>query len=514
MDKKQKLQKEIRSSILPKLWQQVSQETISPSLTKTVQAMRVIWSQCDDFIFNNLTIENETEPQIAACWLNSIINPKQLQAIVFRTAANEYKKYGSLQALMNNSTGAYRAVSTYQDASKAVAEGQAVLFFEQESQALSVNVANFPKTAFLPPENELTVDDPHISFINNLALNMGAIRSHIHSPNLKFEQLSLGTVAHTNVAMIYLEGIIEQTLVDEMRRRLNSYQLEGVIGINYIKEVISDNGYSPFPLLDVTERPDRVATVVLQGRIAVMVDGSSMALIAPTIFINMLNSIEDYYSSYASVIFIRILRHLMYWISMLLPSIYIVLLSYHPDLLPTPLLLSIQSQHVGIPFPIIMEVMGMAVVFESIREAGIRLPKAVGQSVSIVGALVIGDAAIQAGLVSPGAVITVAFAGIASFTIPSYTLAYTNRILQFGFMFMASIYGFYGLIMGGLALVAHLVSLKSFGVPYMSPVAPFHRQRFRYAFYRPPWGKVNTSHECVSETPTSQLAKINSLIGK
>lgn len=495
MDKKQKFWNEIQSSILPKLWEQVGHEEISSSLAHNVQAMQAIWNHCDDFVVSNWTADQQTGQKIAACWLNGIIDPKQLQEIQ------------PIQVLVNNPSGAYQSVTTFQDASKALASGQAILFFEGESRALSVNVANFPKKAFDTPENELTVDDPQMAFINNLSLNIGAIRSHIHTPFLKFEQLSLGTIANTNVAIVYIEGVAEQALVAEMRKRLNAYKLIGVNGINFIKEAISDNGYSPFPLLDVTERPDRVATRVLQGKVAVLIDGSSMALIAPVNFISLLNSIEDYYTSYFSVAFIRVLRHLMYWISMLLPSLYIVLLAYHPDLLPTPLLLSIQSQHVGIPFPVIMEVISMAVVFEAIREAGIRLPKAVGQSVSIVGALVIGDAAIEAGLVSSGAVITVAFAGIASFTIPSYSLAFTNRVLQFGFMIMASIYGFYGFIMAGLALVAHLVSLQSFGVPYMSPIAPFDPQLARFAFYRPPWNKINRTQESVSETPVPKLGK-------
>ena len=156
----------------------------------------------------------------------------------------------------------------------------------------------------------------------------------------------------------------------------------------------------------------------------------------------------------------------------------------------------------------------MALTFEAIREAGIRLPKAVGQSVSIVGALVIGNAATQAGLVSTGAVITVAFAGIASFTIPAYSLGYTNRVLQFGFMVMASLYGFYGLILTGLALVAHLVSLQSFGVPYMSPMAPFEKSRFRNAFYRPPWGTVNSTRQSVSELPMPKLGDNPNFAGK
>lgn len=514
MKKKRTFLDDIQSSILPKLWDQVNQEAINTSLTQNVQAMKAIWNHCDDFIVNHLATSDDAAPNITACWLNGIIDLMQLQEIVFRTAAKEYQESGTFQALMNNHSGSYQVISTYQEASKAVATGQAVLFFEGEPQALSVNIASFPKTTFVPPENELTVDDPHISFINNLPLNMGAVRAHVHSPFLKFEQLSLGTVAHNNVAIVYMEGITDQALVDEMRKRLNTYQLEGVIGINYIKETISDNAYSPFPLIDVTERPDRVATAVLQGKVAVMIDGSSMALIAPTIFITMLNSIEDYYSSYFSVIPVRLLRHLMYWSSLLLPSFYIVLLSYRPDLLPTPLLLSIQTQHVNIPFPIIMEIMLMALTFEAIREAGIRLPKAVGQSVSIVGALVIGNAATQAGLVSTGAVITVAFAGIASFTIPAYSLGYTNRVLQFGFMIMASLYGFYGLILTGLALVAHLVSLQSFGVPYMSPMAPFVRSQSRNALYRPPWSKVNNTRQSVSEVPLPNLEKQQHLSGK
>ncbi|EPZ48505.1 spore germination protein, partial [Alicyclobacillus acidoterrestris] len=222
-------------------------------------------------------------------------------------------------------------------------------------------------------------------------------------------------------------------------------------------------------------------------RIAIMLDGAPTSLMVPAQFINFLASAEDYYMNYTLTLFIRILRHIAYWSSLMLPSLYVALLSYNQDLIPTPLLVSVEAQHRGIPFPTTLEALVMMCVFEALREAGTRLPKAVGQSVSIVGTLIVGDSAVRAGLVSPGMVIVVAGTGIASFSLPAYGFVNSSRIIQFAFVIIAGIFGLVGIVVLGLVLVTHLVSLRSFGVPYMAPIAPFTWSDMKDTFIRVPW---------------------------
>jgi Bacillus/Clostridium GerA spore germination protein len=238
-----------------------------------------------------------------------------------------------------------------------------------------------------------------------------------------------------------------------------------------------------------------VAGSLLQGRIAIMLDGSPTCMLVPAQFINFLSSAEDYYMNYTLTFFIRVMRHVAYWSSILLPSLYVALLSYNQDLIPTPLLVTVAAQHRGIPFPTIVEATVMMLAFEALREAGMRLPRAVGQSVSIVGTLIVGDAAVRAGLVSPGMVIIVAGTGVASFALPAYGFVNSSRIIQFAFVCAAGFSGLVGIVILGLILITHLVSLRSFGVPYMAPIAPFTWPDMKDMFIRVPWFAMKTRPE-------------------
>ncbi len=509
MKKKRKIVEKLQSSILKELWEQVNKDELVASINQNIETMQIIWNHCDDFKITPLT-DGTTETQfgIVACWMDGLVDEKRVQEIILHTNLNQLMSSGTNTELISLQTGMYQAIATYQEASRAIAAGQLVFFMEGNSKGFSISVSNFPSKALETPQNEPTIEEPQVSFVNVLSQNIATIRNFVRSPHLKVEIRTLGSMLENSVALLYLDSVIEKEVVDEVKKRLSSYQLEGVLGFNYVKEILEDHPYSPYPTIDETERPDRVAVGLLQGKFAILVNGSTIVLLAPATFITFINPIEDYYTGYEAVVFFRVMRHLMYWISMLLPSIYISLLSYNQDLLPTPLLLNLQIQHQNLPFSVILEIFIMQIAFEAMREAGTRLPKTVGQSVSIVGTLVIGDAATQAGLVTPAAVIVVAFTGIASFTITSYALAYTNRVLQFAFMLSAFLYGLYGVIIVGLMLVAHLVSLKSFGVPYMSPVAPFHAKVFPYAFYRPSWSSENRYQKDIAGFPRPDLEKL------
>ncbi|HEY8875848.1 MAG TPA: spore germination protein, partial [Desulfosporosinus sp.] len=255
----------------------------------------------------------------------------------------------------------------------------------------------------------------------------------------------------------------------------------------YIEEMIEDEPFSVFPQIDHSEKPDKIAAAIVQGQVAIFTDGTPFVLIVPTMMTQFLQSSEDYYERSIYATSIRLVRFVFLTLALLLPALYIAITTFHRGLLPTPLLISITAAREGAPFPTVIEVLTMEVTFEALREAGLRLPKPVGQAVSIVGGLVIGEAAVQASMVSPVTVIIVALTGIASFGIPSYSFALAIRILRFGMITLASTLGLYGVLLGVLVMSAHLVSLRSFGVPYLAPFAPFNLKDMKDSLIRLPW---------------------------
>ena len=302
--------------------------------------------------------------------------------------------------------------------------------------------------------------------------------------------MKIGTYSGTDIAIAYIDGLVDPEVLQEVKKRLGQIKIDGILESGYIEELIEDNPYSPFPQIEHTERPDKVAGALLEGRIAIITDGTPLALIVPVVFWGFLQASEDYYERYMFSSFARMLRVLSALIALIGPAVYIAVTTYHQEMLPTGLLLSIAAQREGVPFPAVVEAFLLEFAFEVLREGGIRLPRPVGQAISIVGALVVGQAAVQAGLVSAAMVIVVALTGIASFTIPAFSMGMTFRLLRFPIMIAASVLGFYGVMLGLLVILTHMCSLRSFGVPYLSPVAPLHYQELKDIPIRSPWWRM------------------------
>jgi len=274
--------------------------------------------------------------------------------------------------------------------------------------------------------------------------------------------------------------------VDEVKKRLKGIDIDSIIESGYIEQLIEDQPYSVFPTMYHTERPDSVAGNILEGRIAILVDGTPFVLLAPAVFIQFFQAVEDYYVRFDIATALRFLRILMFFISMVAPAIYIAATTFHQEMIPTGLLIVIAAQRETVPFPAFIEALIMEVTFEILREAGVRMPRAVGNAISIVGALVIGQAAVQAGIVSPAMVIIVSITAIASFATPSVAMAISARLIRFVFMAAAAAFGFYGISAVMVILVIHLCSLRSFGVPYMFPLAPITAANLGDTFVRGP----------------------------
>lgn len=306
----------------------------------------------------------------------------------------------------------------------------------------------------------------------------------IHDPHLTFESMTIGRRGRKEVVICYLRGLANQELIDEVRRRLGSIDIDDPIESGYIENYIQDNKHSPFPQVQNTERPDRVEGALLEGRIAILIEGTPFALIVPVTFPMLMQSPEDYYERWIPASLIRALRYLALFFALFLPSLYIALVSYHQGLLPTKLAISIAGTREGVPFPTLIEALIMEVTIEILREAGVRLPKPIGQAVGIVGGLVIGQSAVEAGIVSPIMVVVVALTAISNFAFPQYTAALSIRLLRFVMMLGASVFGLYGIILVFVLITSHIVKLHSFGVNYAAPYVPNKLSTWRDLFVR------------------------------
>jgi spore germination protein len=378
-------------------------------------------------------------------------------------------------------------LNTMPDALRSILNRDVLLLIEGDARTLAISVATFEKRAINEAPNESVIRGPREAFVEDLGTNLTLLRRRLKTSSYKIEMMQIGKETYTSVALTYLEGICDPQLIDEVKLRLSTIEIDAVLGSSYLEELIEDNPYSPFPQMQNTERPDVVSASLLEGRIALIVDGTPIALLAPVNFSMLMQSTEDYYQRYVASSWIRLIRYLFLFISLLLPSFYIAITTFHPDIIPERLLITIATAREVVPFPALIEAFIMELCFEALREATIRIPKAVGQSVSVIGALIIGTAAVEAGIVSAAMVIIVSLTGIASFIIPHFDLGLAFRLLRFPIMILAGMFGLFGITCGMIIIYLHVLNLSSFGIPYLSPFAPLKIKDVKDTVIRAPW---------------------------
>ncbi|RXZ01369.1 spore germination protein [Fictibacillus sp. S7] len=369
---------------------------------------------------------------------------------------------------------------------QALMSGHTIIFVDGYSGAISSATEGGEKRAIEEPSTQRAIRGSREGFTESIETNISMVRRIIQNPSLWTETMTIGRVTKTKVTIMYLKGIARDDIIEELRKRLKKIDIDGVLESGFIEPYIEDQSITAFPTLYHSERPDAVAGNLLEGRFALFVNGTPFVLLGPVVFVQFFQSIEDYTERFYISTALRFLRVLVFFISLIGPATYIAATTFHQEMIPTQLLIAIAAQRESVPFPSFVEALIMEVTFEILREAGIRMPKAIGPAISIVGALVIGQAAVQAGVVSPAMVIIVAITAIASFATPSFAIAITARLLRFLFMISAATFGFYGMILGFIILVVHLCSLRSFGVPYMTPLAPFIPADMNDTFVRGP----------------------------
>lgn len=349
--------------------------------------------------------------------------------------------------------------------------GDVILFIDGFASALKIPDKGYPNMGVTKPDSEKVIRGSQEGFADSVKVNTALIRKRIRSTKVRVKEVKAGLYSHTNIDLVYMEGLIYPGLLEEIERRLDSYTIDGILDSGMIEQLAEDNWYSPFPQFQTTQRPDRAAIAVLEGRVVLLCDNSPTALILPTDYNSLLKTSDDYFNRFEIATLERLIRYAASFMALALPALYLAVTNFHTQILPTSLLLSFAAARQGVPFPAVVEVLLMELSFELLREAGVRLPGAMGNTIGIVGGLIIGQAAVEANLVSPIVVIVVAFTALSSFAIPNEELATAFRILKFYMIAMSAWLGLFGFLAASLSILIHLAGLKSFGIPYPMPYA-------------------------------------------
>lgn len=488
-------------------------EYLSGNLDTDFDHIKQLFEGAQDFAYRELNICSAYSAVIL--FLNGLVNVERMELHVInplircngellKTSEPTIDHIRSVMSSAQVSQGV-----TFQEVIDQILLGGTILLVNGFKEALFISEQYWEQRSVEEPLSEAVVLGPREGFTENIRTNASMIRRRLKTTKLKMEYMKIGTHSKTEVAITYLEDIADPSIVDEVRRRLNRIDIDSIEDSGYIVDFIEDEPFSVFPQVLQTERPDRVVGNLLEGKIGIIVANSPFALIVPISFFEMMNSPEDYYGRFIITSFIRYIRYLFLLIALLFPSIYIAVTTFHQELLPTNLLFSVASSREKVPFPAVVEALLMEITFEALREAGLRLPKPIGSTVSIVGALVIGQAAVEAGIVSAPLVIVVATTGIASFMFPNYSLTGAIRLLRFFMIFFSAMLGFYGILLGVLFIMVHLVQLRSFGVPYMAPVAPLKFNNLKDIFIRVPWWKMEERPQQTGKRNLKRLGSRN-----
>lgn len=441
--------------------------------------------------------------QIAIVYLEGLIDQKQLSELMEALVAENTRFSSFSNNAANNlkdiiPMGGINVVNTVGLLLAAILCGEAVVVIDGLCGGITVSITGGIRRAVEEPSSQTVIRGPKEGFTEELSTNIALLRRKLRTPELRIENRTIGRYTQTKVAVIYIQGLANPQVLEELFRRLDSIDTDSVLESGYIEEFIQDKTFTPFPTMINTERPDAIAGNLLEGQVAVMVDGTPFVLVLPVTFFKFFQSSEDYYQRYDISSFLRIIRLFSFFIALFLPSFYIAITTFQQEMLPTTLLISLAAQREGTPLPALLEALLMEITFEVIREAGVRMPRVIGPAISIVGALVLGQAAVQAGLVSGAMVIVVSFTAIASFVMPNFNMASAVRLIRFALMLLAGMFGLFGILAGAVPVIVHVVSLSSFGVPYFTPLAPLRLSNFKDTLIRVPWRAMKTRPSIIS----------------
>jgi len=398
-----------------------------------------------------------------------------------------------LQEFISNQLLPHNQVKIERSYSKVIEEinfGGCALFVDGLKLAFTADVKGWDHRGIERPNNEIVIRGPQEAFNEVLRTNTAQIRKRLKDENLIVDDIAVGKVSKTPCSVLYIKNIANESLVGEVKRRLENIHVDYMLDSGILEQLIEDSTIFPSPQMISTERPDYVSELLVGGKVAIIVNGSPNVLVVPTTTFDLMHSAEDVYIRFPYVNLLRFVRYIALFLALLLPGIYVAIINYHQEMIPTDLLLAIEASREKVPFPSIVEIILMEMSFELIREAGVRVPGPIGPTLGIIGALILGQAAVAANIVSPILIIIVAVTGIGSFALPNYSLAYSIRIMRFVFIFLGGLAGFLGIALGMFLVGIWSTSIKSFGVPFAAPFGPRYSRDGKNTLFRAPEWKL------------------------
>jgi spore germination protein KA len=470
---------------------------LSKNLDKNLHAIKEGLGESDDVIIRNMKIGSNSNVDTIVIYIDglvdrSLVNHDILQPLIFNLELinnNSYQKQTcnpTIEFIKSSvlTVGQITETDDINEVISGVLSGNAAILFEGVNSALLIDAKGAKARSIEAPKNEVSIRGPQDGFTEALRTNTALLRQKIRDPGLMFQRIQIGKRSKTDILIAYIKGITPDSLISEISQRLEKINTDSILDAGIIEQFIEDDPLSLFPTVGNSERPDVVASRILEGRAAILIDGSPMALTVPFVFVESFQNPDDYYARLFFATLLRWIRFFGFILSIYLPGLYVSLISFQPELLPTPLLASMSAAREGLPFSAVIEAILMGLLFEILREAGLRMPRSLGQAVSIVGALVIGQAAVSAGLVGTPMIIVVATTAVTSFLV--FPLADTGTILRFIMTIMAGFLGLFGMVIFSLEIISQLASLRSLGVPYLAPITPLNINGLKDVFLRAP----------------------------
>jgi spore germination protein KA len=448
-------------------------------IKENIDTIKTRTGSSDDLVIRTFRIGQSAPIEVALLFIDGLTDDKSIQQFIIEPLMSYENAAKDDHLLLNRLKDSVLTVGKIQETDSlevlvnSLMNGDVIVLLEGYALGFHISMAGWEDRPVGEATNQTVIRGPKEAFTENIRVNTALIRRIIKDPNLLLKNRKIGRATQTNVSIMYIRGIADEKVIEEVNLRLARIDTDSILESGYIEEFIQDQPYTIFPTIQNTERPDVIAGSLLEGRVAILIDGTPHVLLVPSLFIQYLQAAEDYYQRADISTLIRTLRYFCLFIATLVPALYIALTTFHQEMLPTQLLISLAAQREGVPFPAFVEGLIMEATYEILREAGIRMPRAVGQAVSIVGTLVIGQAAVEAGIISATMIIVVSITAISSYVIPEFDMSIAIRITRFLFMGLAAVFGLFGIFVGIVALLLHLSSLRSFGVPYMAPVGPF-----------------------------------------
>lgn len=488
--------------------------------TNIVENLRWIKSELrnnSDLVIRKFEIETKKcDISLAVLFINGLVDEKKSDNLSLELNALIDELYSKKDRVTPDSclirlknsllcTAEVEEGADYDSLNTQILFGNTVVLIDGCKKFLILNTYGPKGRDIAEPTSQTIIRGPKEAFTERIDVNISLLRRRIKDKSIKIEDMTLGSVTKTSVAIIYLDQIAKTEIVNEVKSRLNRIEVDGLLESGYIEELIKDDPYSIFPTFLNSEKPDSVVACLLEGKVAILVDGTPFVLTVPALFTEFMQASEDYYHHFIITSVTRIIRIIAFFLTLLVPSTYIALTTFHHEMLPMALLISIAAQREGVPFPAFVEAVVMELIFEILREAGVRMPRAIGPAISIVGALVLGQAAVQAGIISAVIVIIVSLTAIASFAIPNYAMSNAIRFLRFGLMILSAFFGLYGIYVGLIIMLLHLSKLKSVGVPYLTPFAPKMAKGNKDTFMRFPLWDMRYRPSATSKAKTPRI---------